>query len=138
MVESMLDLVLGSWWRSVVAFYVAHFTWIVVPLVAWLAIIVVAHHVIKDAERAMRATLFSMPNGKKASERALRKHLVPVIQDTASKHRWMPAGPGGLWIRRCQPDAVVAQMTGVPNYLLRFRDQQFGLSTGRRRRLPAR
>lgn len=133
MVNGMLDLILGRWWRSVIAFYLAHFTWVAVPLVAWLAVIVVAHHVVKDAERAMRATLLGLPNGKTASERTLRKQLIPVIEETASQHRWMPAGPGGVWIRRCRPDALVAQMTGVPNYLIRFRDQQFGLSTGRRR-----
>ncbi|AZZ40088.1 hypothetical protein [Acidipropionibacterium jensenii] len=138
MVESMLDMTLGHWWRSVIAFYLAHFTWIVVPLVAWMAVIVIAHRVIKDAEQAMRATLIAMPNGRIAPEKVLRKRLLPVIRERAAQHRWMPAGPGGIWIRRCRPDDVVAQMTKLPNYLIRFRDQQFGTSAGRRRRSLAR
>ncbi len=133
MVEGMLDLTLGHWWRAAMAFYLAHFSWIVLPLVAWLAIIVIAHRVVKDAERAMRTALNGMSNARLIPERTLRKRLLPVIKETASQHRWMPAGPGGIWIRRCDPEELVAQMTRMPNYLIRFRDQQFGLSSGRRR-----
>lgn len=144
MVNSMLDMMLGHWWRPLLDYYFAHFTWISVPLVAWLAVLVVSHLAVKDAEKSMRAALDGMPDAKKANGKTLTRRLEPVIREAASRHRWMPAGPGGIWMRRCDPDDLVEHMTHLPNYLLRFRDQHFGLSPKQRgrgakpRRSPAR
>lgn len=68
-----------------------------------------------------------------------RAYLIspPIIRTQAARHRWMPAA-NGLWLKRCDADALVAYMTRMPNYFIRFRDGVLGIGTRSRKHFPAR
>lgn len=139
MVEAMLDVMLGRWWRGAIDGFQGHFWLAVVPMVVWMSVMITGNRVVKDAERAMRSELAGWSKARRAGPNLLEDRLVPVIRRTAERHRWMPAAHG-LWMRRCDPEAVVSHMTRMPNYFVRFRDQSLHISTvaprrgGRRQR----
>ena len=139
MVESMLDMVLGPWWRSAIEGFQEHFLWFMVPLLAWMAIMIIGNRVVKEAEKAMRSEITTWSKAGRAGPNLLADHLTPIIRAEAARHRWMPAA-NGLWLKRCDADALVVYMTRIPNYFIRFRDDVLGTrpQTKPRRRVPAR
>lgn len=132
MVEAMLDAILGRWWRTAIATFQEHFMIFLVPLLAWMAVMVIGNQVVRHCEQAMRAKLRSTPSLRRAGGPGLARALDPVVLETAATHRWMPAFHG-LWMKHAQPEEVLTHMTRLPNYYLRFRDEVYG-TTGRRTR----
>lgn len=128
MVESMLDVILGPWWRSVIGGFQDHFLWFVVPLLAWMAIMILGNRVVKAAEKAMRSEIITWSKARRAGPNLLADHLIPIIRAEAARHHWMPAA-NGLWLKRCDADDLVIYMTRMPNYFIRFRDAVLGIRT---------
>lgn len=137
MVESMLDVILGRRWRLAIGGFQEHFLWFIGPLLTWMAVMIIGNRVVKDAEKAMRSELNTWLKARRAGPTLLADHLTPIIRTQAARHRWMPAA-NGLWLKPCDADALVAYMTRMPNYFIRFRDGVLGIGTRSRKHFPAR
>ncbi|MSS45054.1 hypothetical protein FYJ43_03095 [Cutibacterium sp. WCA-380-WT-3A] len=133
----MLDVVLGHWWRAAIGGFQDHFLWLIVPLLAWMAVMIIGNRVVKDAEKAMRSELTRWSKARRAGPNLLADHLTPIIRQEAARHRWMPAA-NGLWLKRCDADSLVAYMTRMPHYFIHFRDDALGIRTRARKGIRVR
>jgi len=128
MIDAMLDVLLGHFWRTFVSLYTGSFAWFVVPLTAWMVLMIVARRAPAVAESRIRAALRALgADGGRLSGAALVARLQPEVVQVALHYRLMPS-PSGFWVRRCDPEQLARVCNLNPKSLAEMRDEVLHVS----------